>query len=94
MATKAQPLREACNDKLRLASECQAYTAQYSRAVETLRERLGVLSNAGTTTFCEPPNWHGRGPRKPAWPWISTTESMAAEKMLYLIFKGEVKCSA
>ena len=47
MATGARPQSEACSDKVRLATDYQSYATQYSRAVSTLRQRMGVLSKAG-----------------------------------------------
>ena len=47
MATGALAQPEPCSEKLRLGTDYQAYAAQYSRAVKTLREQMGVLSKAG-----------------------------------------------
>jgi hypothetical protein len=47
MATGAHPKGETCSEKLRLASEYGLYAAQYSRTVETLHQRMGVLSKVG-----------------------------------------------
>ncbi len=47
MATGALPQPEPCSEKLSLATEYQTYAAQYSRAVKTLREQMGVLSKRG-----------------------------------------------
>jgi F0F1-type ATP synthase membrane subunit b/b' len=47
MATGARPQGQACSEKLNLATDYQTYAAQYSRAVKTLREQMGVLSKAG-----------------------------------------------
>ena len=47
MATCALPQREACREKLRLASEYGECAAQYSDAVKTMQQRMGVLSKTG-----------------------------------------------